>query len=217
MRADPRTKRWAVLPIALSLLATGCSGGDGAGTGGIGGSTSPDVDGTSVVSDDPQAVVGSVPAAPVVTGSSIAPEPRTIETVAPAGSVLAVLRSRPDLSRLVELVDVVGSDAVFQQARGVTVLAPVDEAWATYDDEAWSALLADRDAAALVLSEHLAIGATTIDALVEGGQFVSAMARRWDVVGGDPTRIGPAVVLDADISATNGFVHVIDTVLAAPD
>ena len=175
----------------------------------------------TTVSSDSDIAVTDATLPPADT--TVAPVPTTtappspIDTVPASDSVLASIRSRSDLTRFAQLVDALGSDAVFQQARGVTVLAPSDVAWSTYDDDAWSALLDDRDAVALLISEHLSVGAESLADLIERGAFQNAMARALPVVDGDGTRIGGALVLAADRTAANGVVHVIDSVLVASD
>lgn len=182
----------------------------------------PLTDTTSLTNDaDPTVAEATVP--PTTADTTTAPAPTTtmapspIDTVAASDSVLVSIQSRSDLTRFAQLADALGSDAVFQQARGVTVLAPNDVAWSTYDDAAWAALLDDRDAVALLISEHLSIGAASLADLIERGAFQNAMARALPVVDGEGTRIGGALVLAADLTADNGVVHVIDSVLVASD
>jgi uncharacterized surface protein with fasciclin (FAS1) repeats len=201
--------------LAVALVVAACSGDD-----------------TSSPSATTAVAITSATTAPAVTGSTAPPvtdQPATSEVpatapsptlayVAAEDSVLAIFRERDDTTRFVQLVEALGSDQVFQQERGVTVLVPVDSAWEAYGEDAFQALLQDRTALTLLLSEHLTVGVLSADDLVARGSFSNAMARDLPVVrDGDTITIGGAQVLVADLTASNGVVHLIDRVLAPPD
>lgn len=76
-------------------------------------------------------------------------------------------------------------------------------------------MLGDPNAVALVLSEHLAVGASLADELLAAGGLSTAMARTLPVAETNGSfTIGEAKVLEADLRAENGVVHLIDTVIA---
>lgn len=159
-------------------------------------------------------VTTSVVTTTATTAPATTTEPPVIPTVPEDNSVLGLIRLRPDLTRFTELADAIGDAAPFQQARGVTLLAPTDDAFAAaYDDAAWAALLADVDAVTFVLSEHLSIGGQTLADLIAAGRFENASAQELPVVAGPPVGIGPATVVEGDLTADNGIVHVIDAVI----
>lgn len=154
--------------------------------------------------------------APPVTVTTAPPEPDIIPIIDEADAVLAIIRSRDDLQRFAALVDAVDADRVFLQERGVTILAPNDDAWEAFDDDAWEALLADPDAAALEVAKYLAVGPASLASLVSAGTFRSAMSESFEVLDGDPVTIGGAAVVAGDLEADNGYVHVLGALPGAP-
>lgn len=99
-----------------------------------------------------------------------------------------------------------------------TVFAPTDEAFAKIPAADLQALLADKKKLTDVLTYHVVSGkvpasvVTTLhDAVtVEGGKVTIATA------GGKVTLNGMSHVTATDIEASNGVIHVIDTVLMPP-
>jgi uncharacterized surface protein with fasciclin (FAS1) repeats len=115
-----------------------------------------------------------------------------------------------------QLVDALGDDAVFRQERGVTLVVPVDSAWESYGDDEFATLLQDPNAVALLISQHLSIGEFLIDELVATGFLPNALALELPVVDASGVvTIDGATVLTADLTADNGVVHLVDTVLGA--
>jgi len=99
-----------------------------------------------------------------------------------------------------------------------TVLAPTDDAFAKIPAADLQALLADKDKLTAVLTYHVIAGnvpasvVTTLHeaATVEGSMVTIATAN------GTVTLNGSSKVTATDIQATNGVIHVIDTVLMPP-
>lgn len=138
--------------------------------------------------------------------------PPAIPTVPEADSVVAVIAEHPDITVIAELVEVfvgTGQGSVFTQARGLTVLAPTDEAMGGLGDESLLMLTDDPDALARWMASHIAIGAVTVDE-PDGGVVLNAAGQSLPVDrAGDVLRIGDDEVVDADLAAGNGVVHVI--------
>ncbi len=99
-----------------------------------------------------------------------------------------------------------------------TVLAPTDEAFAKIPAAALNELLADKAKLTAVLTYHVVSGLVPASAVVtlseaptvEGSPITIAVA------GGTVTLNGTSHVTATDIAATNGLIHVIDTVLMPP-
>ncbi len=209
----------AIAVVTIGAVGLGCSAGDdptasntteaGADSNN---STTPVSTITATVPppSNPAAEQSTPTTAPPTT---LAPS-EVIATIDEADAVLGIIRSRPDLTRFAELVGAVDADRVFLQQRGVTVLAPIDEAWEQLDDQTWQELLADPDAAALTVAEYLSIGGTSLADLVEIGTFDNAMSRSIEVIDGDPVTIGGVPVVEADLTADNGYVHVLGALLS---
>lgn len=99
-----------------------------------------------------------------------------------------------------------------------TVLAPTDEAFAKISAADLTALLADKAQLTAVLTYHVVAGnvpAATVTTLheattVEGSKILI------EVEGGKVVLNGTSHVTATDIAASNGVIHVIDTVLMPP-
>jgi uncharacterized surface protein with fasciclin (FAS1) repeats len=110
------------------------------------------------------------------------------------------------------LIDTLKGDGPF------TVLAPTDEAFAKIEEAALSALLADTQKLTAVLTYHVIAGAVmaeVVTTLTEAETLEGSMVE-IEVVDGAVVLNGESRVITADIAATNGVIHVIDTVLMPP-
>jgi uncharacterized surface protein with fasciclin (FAS1) repeats len=110
------------------------------------------------------------------------------------------------------LIDTLKGDGPF------TVLAPTDEAFAKLDEAELSALLADTQKLTAVLTYHVIAGAVmaeVVTTLSEAETLEGSMVE-IEVVDGAVVLNGESHVITTDIAATNGVIHVIDTVLMPP-
>ncbi len=99
-----------------------------------------------------------------------------------------------------------------------TVLAPTDEAFAKIAASDLNALLADKAKLTAVLTYHVVAGnvpASTVTTLTEA-ETVEGSKLQIAVVDGKVVLNGTSHVTATDIAATNGVIHVIDTVLLPP-
>ena len=95
-----------------------------------------------------------------------------------------------------------------------TLLAPTDEAFAAVDPAALDALLADPAALTAVLQNHLLPIPQDADSLSIFDSVVTVTGSSLPVVvDGETVTVGGATVVEADVVADNGIIHVIDTVL----
>ena len=110
-----------------------------------------------------------------------------------------------------ELVDTLKSDGPF------TVFAPTDEAFAKLPEGVLDALLADKAALTTVLLYHVVAGEVPAATAVTMSDAKTVEGREIDlaVVDGD-LMLNDAKVIVADINASNGVIHAIDTVLLPP-
>ena len=99
-----------------------------------------------------------------------------------------------------------------------TVLAPTDEAFAKIPAKDLEALLADKAALTKVLTYHVVAGnvpASQVTTLTEATSLEGSKIA-IKVEGGKVMLNGAITVTATDIAATNGVIHVIDTVLMPP-
>ena len=95
-----------------------------------------------------------------------------------------------------------------------TVFAPTDEAFAKLPAGTVEALLQDKDKLRQVLLYHVVPGKVTAKDVVKLKEARTAQGSDVDIkVKGNTVMIDNATVVMADVMASNGVIHVIDTVI----
>lgn len=133
----------------------------------------------------------------------------------------------PDLSTLVTAVQAAGLvDVLADPNAEWTVFAPTNEAFAALPEGALDALLADKELLTRVLTYHVVQGAVTSDQLSNmmapsmemTAPGADLMGSQLNVAVNDDgtVKINNANVIMGDVIASNGVVHVIDSVLIPP-
>lgn len=106
-----------------------------------------------------------------------------------------------------DLVDTLKGEGPF------TVFAPTDAAFAKLPTASLDALLKDKEKLSAVLTYHVVSG-KVMAADVKPGSVKTAQGQPLTVsTKGDSVMVNNAKVLKTDIDASNGVIHVIDTVL----
>ena len=114
---------------------------------------------------------------------------------------------------LVELVQSAGLLGLFTGTDEYTVFAPTNDAFAALPQETLDAVAADPALLQAVLSLHAVPGSVKAESVV-AGTLVETLGGYISVsVDGDAVSVGGANVSTADIEASNGVVHVIDSVI----
>ncbi|MXY04175.1 MAG: fasciclin domain-containing protein [Acidimicrobiales bacterium] len=139
-----------------------------------------------------------------------------------AGTVVEVAVSSEAFPTLVAAVQAAGLVETLSSEGPFTVLAPTEDAFAAALaalDITPEALLADTELLTAVLTYHvLPLEAPAEVVLSLDGQSVATVngAEITITVDGDTVMINDATVLTTDVAASNGIIHVIDTVLVPP-
>jgi uncharacterized surface protein with fasciclin (FAS1) repeats len=129
-----------------------------------------------------------------------------------------VLRTDRRFSTLVQALDSTGLDSVLSTAGPYTLLAPPDTAFDALPRGTVPALLTERpDRLRTILAHHvvdgrvpLRTGPDTVAVTTLGGDTLRVQR-------GDSARVvGAARIVDGDVEAANGLIHVIDAVLRPP-
>lgn len=135
----------------------------------------------------------------------------------PGATIVDVARRAGKFKTLVRALEATGLDQALAGEGPFTLFAPSDEAFAALPEGALDALLADRARLARVLKYHVARSRKLADEVV---QFTAAGTLEGSklpiAVEGEQVRVGGARVVKADVLASNGVIHVIDTVLLPP-
>ena len=109
------------------------------------------------------------------------------------------------------LVDVLKGEGPF------TVFAPTDEAFAKLPEGTVEALLADKEKLTAILTYHVVPGKVMASDVVNLSEATTVNGAPVKImVHGGSVMINDATVTATDISASNGVIHVIDTVILPP-
>lgn len=114
---------------------------------------------------------------------------------------------------LVAVIKAAGLEETLTIEGPFTVFAPTDEAFANLPEGTVEALLADPVKLKKVLLYHVVSGSVTSAQIVELTEAMTLEGTDVTIGTEDGVEINNAKVVQADIEATNGTVHVIDTVL----
>jgi uncharacterized surface protein with fasciclin (FAS1) repeats len=115
---------------------------------------------------------------------------------------------------LVAAVQAADLVAQLKSAGPFTVFAPTDDAFAKIPKADLDALIKDTVRLKKVLTHHVFAGNANAGDLAMLKDLSVASGGRLPILAGKGSlRVGGALVLKADIAASNGLIHVIDTVL----
>jgi uncharacterized surface protein with fasciclin (FAS1) repeats len=130
-----------------------------------------------------------------------------VETAQAAGQFQTLLTAATEAG----LVQTLSGDGPF------TVFAPTDEAFAKVPKEQLNALLRDKARLKEVLLYHVVPGKVSAADVVKLDSAKTAQGQPLTIkVRGGKVMINDAQVTQADIPASNGVIHVIDTVILPP-
>jgi uncharacterized surface protein with fasciclin (FAS1) repeats len=128
--------------------------------------------------------------------------------------IVDVAVSAGSFTTLAKALEVAGLVETLKGDGPFTVFAPTDEAFAKVPKEMLEALLADKEKLTAVLTYHVVPGKVMAKDVVKlntattvNGQDVTIMVHDGKVM------IDNATVLKTDIKASNGVIHVIDSVI----
>ena len=183
----------AVGALALTLAACGDDGNDGTAT------TTPTEE---PAADEPAATTEST-------------EDESMEV----GTIVDVAASTEGFSTLVAAVQAAGLAETLSGEGPFTVFAPTDDAFAAALESLGltaEELLADTETLTSILTYHVVPGEVpSSDVVTLDGQSVATVngAEVTISVDGDTVMVDDATVTTVDVDASNGVIHVIDTVL----
>jgi uncharacterized surface protein with fasciclin (FAS1) repeats len=206
----PRTSRLALWLAAAGLLLAAC--GDGATT-----TTSP----AAADSSTTEEMMDETTSTEMMDEETTTTEAMEEEMM--DDDVLAVAEAEGDLGTFLAALDAAGIMEDFHGEGPFTLFIPTDAAFAAYLDQAGMSqeeAFAGAEMLQSVLGYHV-VTMTEDSEMVMGmdGQTLTTLngAPLEVTVDGDTVMVGEATILRYDIVASNGVVHVIDTVLAPPE
>ena len=134
------------------------------------------------------------------------------------GTILEVAQSAGNFETLLTAVEAAGLESTLADANGeFTVFAPTDEAFEALPDGTLDSLLADPEQLSNILLYHViadsAVASDTALSLVGTTQVMANGEKLALTLRGDALYLNESVVIETDIEASNGVIHVIDAVL----
>ena len=140
-------------------------------------------------------------------------------TTAESGTIAAILAARPEFSTLTTAIDVVQLGEELDGDTPYTLFAPTNDAFAALPAGTLDALLASPSTLASVIQNHLLIEEASSARLVRLGSVLTTLGQTLPVTltAAGVVQLGDATIIEADIDATNGVIHGIDTVLLPVD
>jgi uncharacterized surface protein with fasciclin (FAS1) repeats len=154
-------------------------------------------------------------AAPATTAAAAPATTTAVTDEAPAsGDIVAVASAAPDFSTLVAAVQAAGLVETLQGPGPFTVFAPTNDAFAALPAGLVDALLLpeNKDVLTKILTYHVVSG-KVMAADVTAGDVATVEGGSLTITTDGGVKIFDANVVQTDIEATNGVIHVIDQVL----
>ncbi|NBP79015.1 MAG: fasciclin domain-containing protein [Proteobacteria bacterium] len=138
-----------------------------------------------------------------MTPTAYGTKPNIVQTAMQAGSFNTLLGAVKEAG-LVEALSGEGA---------LTVFAPTDEAFAKLGEETIRTVLADKALLTKILTYHVVSGRVMAGDVVklQTAPTLQGQDVRISTIGG--VRINDSMVVTPDIEASNGIIHIIDTVL----
>jgi transforming growth factor-beta-induced protein len=197
-------RRLALLLAMLGLVATACGGGAGTDTTTSAGAETPT---TEEMMDD----------------TATTEEMMDDEAEMMDDDVLAVAASEGDLGIFLAATEAAGIMEDFHGEGPFTLFVPTDEAFAAYLDAAGMSqeeAFAGAEKLQSILGYHVVRMMEDSEMVMgmDGDTFTTLNGAPLEVsVDGETVMVGDATILRYDLGASNGVVHVIDTVLIPPE
>ncbi|MFC4453359.1 fasciclin domain-containing protein [Deinococcus sonorensis] len=178
-------------------------------------STPATTDAAAATPSTPATTDATTPSAPAAAATPAAP---ATATPAATSTVAQLISTDPRFSTLNGLLQQSGLAATLGGAGPFTVFAPTNDAFAKLTPTQLSDLTSNPTALARVLSYHVVSGSfTASDAAAQGVRTTTSDNAPLQLVSsGGNFMIGSAMITQADIPASNGYIDAIDTVLMPP-
>lgn len=134
-----------------------------------------------------------------------------------AMDIVATADAAGTFTTLLAAAEAAGLVETLQGEGPLTVFAPTDEAFAALPEGTVEGLLADIPALTAILTYHVVPGAVMSGDLSDGMTATTVNGADITVtIDGSTVMVNDATVVAADIEASNGVIHVIDSVILPP-
>lgn len=126
-----------------------------------------------------------------------------VDTALSAGSFNTLAKALTEAG----LVDTLKGDGPF------TVFAPTDDAFAKLPEDQLASILADKELLTAILTYHVVPGKVMAADVAKIDSAATVQGQSVSINTDSGVKVDTANVIQADIEASNGVIHVIDTVL----
>lgn len=179
---------------------------------------------TALTDTQPATTTATLTVTPALTAtravtSATTTAPASTPAPAQGGTIAAILAARPDFATLHAAAAAVQLTATLDSDTPYTLFAPTEEAFAALPAGILDALLASPSTLTSVLQNHLLIEEVASARLTRLGSVLTTLGQTLPITltAAGVTQVGDATIVEADIEATNGVIHAIDTVLLPAD
>ncbi|MGZ4379925.1 MAG: fasciclin domain-containing protein [Gaiellaceae bacterium] len=128
-------------------------------------------------------------------------------------NIVETAREAGVFQTLLTAVDAAGLGETLADGGPFTVFAPTDDAFAALPQGTVSSLLADPPALARVLTYHVVPGRITSAEITHDSEQQTVEGSVLKLAVNGAVTVNDATVIQADVEAENGVIHVIDRVL----
>lgn len=140
------------------------------------------------------------------------------ETTTPQpGTIVEVARAAGNFTTLLAAIEAAGLTATLEGDGPFTVFAPTDEAFAALPAGTVEALLQDPATLTSILTYHVVAGRVEAAQVVNLESATTLNGAAVSIaVDGSTVKVDDATVIQTDVQASNGVIHVIDAVILPP-
>ena len=180
------------------------------------------VDGNTVMVNDAKVTQTDIPARNGVIhviDTVILPPTVAEKLAAPAQDIVEVAVAAGNFKTLAAALEAAGLVETLKGEGPFTVFAPTDEAFAKLDKKLLDDLLKpeNKDTLVAILTYHVVPGKVTAADVVKLNKAKTVQGEEITIkVDGNTVMVNNAKVTQTDIAASNGVIHVIDTVILPP-
>jgi uncharacterized surface protein with fasciclin (FAS1) repeats len=128
-------------------------------------------------------------------------------------NIVETAREAGTFQTLLTAVEAAGLGETLADGGPFTVFAPTDEAFAALPEGTVQGLLADPPALARVLTYHVVPGRITSAEITHDSEQKTVEGSALTIALNGGVTVNDATVIQADVEAENGVIHVIDRVL----
>ncbi|MCL4188314.1 MAG: fasciclin domain-containing protein [Rhodobacteraceae bacterium] len=139
-----------------------------------------------------------------------------LATPALAADIVDVAVGAGNFTTLVAAVQAAGLVDTLKGEGPFTVFAPTDAAFAALPEGTVQGLLNDIPALTAILTYHVVPGKVMSSDLAEGMTAATVNGANVTITLGGGAKVNGANIVQADIEASNGVIHVIDAVILPP-